>query len=350
MVFIPVCIALIYIFVIAVKLYRSESAYVVRDLATTQSVGVDLGIFGLNTATGNQDAYHVIEYLRSMEILEQVEERFELKKRYTSFATDILERLWPWSSREDFLELFRKHLIMAYDPMTNITHITFDSSDPKLAKNVLAFLLEKGTLFLNTLNKERAEAKTRIAWSMLEKNRASMDKAVSRVESFQVEHRLVDPNQAISTQSGIVAHLEGELVAKTAELNQLASYLNSDTFDVARLRKEIAEIKAALERSKSRMTGQEHEQLNELAFEFQRLKAEADFAMKAYEQTLIQYEVAKLEAQNESKIFEVLYAPTLPDGHVYPQRFILTLSAIFLIFALAKIIQLLWAVVQDHKD
>jgi capsular polysaccharide transport system permease protein len=350
MVFIPLCIALIYIFFTAVKLYRSESAYVVRDLSTAQTAGIDLGIFGLNTSTGNQDAYHVIEYLRSMEVLEQVEAAFVLKKRYTSFETDILQRLWSWSSKEDFLELFRKHLIITYDSMTNVTHITFDSNDPRLARDVLAFLLEKGTVFLNTLNKERAEAKTRIAESMLTKNRASMDQAVSRVESFQVEHRLVDPNQAIATQSEIVAHLEGELVAKTAELNQLSSYLNPDTFDVARLRKEIAEIKAALDRSKSRMTGQKHEQLNELAFEFQRLKAEADFAMKAYEQTLIQYEVAKLEAQNESKIFEVLYAPTLPDGHVYPDRLVLTLSAIFLIFAVAKIIQLLWAVVQDHKD
>ncbi|NCC84813.1 MAG: hypothetical protein EOM03_11915 [Clostridia bacterium] len=350
LVLIPLCIALLYIFLIAVKLYRSESAFVVRDLSDTQTTGVDLGIFGLSTSSGNQDAYHVIEHLRSMDVLDQIDAAFKLRDRYTSFDTDILERLWPWSTKEDFLAIYRKHLIVAYDPLTNITRISFDSSDPDLSTKILTFLLDKGTSFLNELNKERAQAKTHIAQSMLEQNRDNMDQAIAKVEAFQVEHRLVDPNTDISTQSGIVARLEGELVAKTAELNQLRSYLNPDTFEVAKLRKEISEIKAALDKSKSRMTGQQQNKLNELVFEFQRLKAEADFAMKAYEQTLIQYEVARLEARKESKIFEVLYSPTRPDGHVYPNRIMLTLSAVFLIFAVAKIIQLLWAVVQDHKD
>lgn len=342
--------AFLYIFLISVKSYTSESSYVVRDLSSSQVTGVDLGIFGLNTSGGNQDAYHVIEYLRSAETFTILDSKFNLKDRYQSSATDILERLWPWSKNEDFLDLYRKHLSITYDNLTNISHISFDCSDSTLATEVLNFLLNHGRFFLNRLNKERASTKLQIAQGMLQQNHDKMFDAVAHVEQFQMRHNLFDPSTDINTQSGIVARLESELVEKTAQLNQLQNYLNPKTFEVERLQKEISEIKSGLSKARARMTGPQQNRLNELVFEFQRLKSEADFAVKAYEQNVIQLEVSQLEIQKESKIFEIISAPTIPDGHSYPDRTKLTLTSIFLILAISKIAQLLWSVIQDHKD
>ena len=43
---VPLAVFLIYIAFFAVEKYRSESIYVIRDLATQQSLGVDLSLFG----------------------------------------------------------------------------------------------------------------------------------------------------------------------------------------------------------------------------------------------------------------------------------------------------------------
>ncbi len=350
MVLIPLAVALAYIFFFSVELYRSESAYVVRDLSSTQELGVDLGILGVGASSGKQDVSIVMEYLRSQDVLKQVDARYHLDERYHSSRTDILDRLWSWSSSEDFLGLYRKRLNVWHDDLTGITHIAFDSSDRKLARDVLVCLLDLGVEFLNNLNRQRAATKTRVAGDQLRENRAALDAAIADVEAFQSAHQLVDPAADVSVQNSIIANLEGSLVQKTAEYNQLRSYMSGDSLEVEKVSRELAEIRAALHKAKNRLTGRVQGPLNERMFEFQRLKDEVTFATKAYEQTLIQYEVAKIEADKESKMFETISTPTFPDGHVFPQRARATATAVFLIFALAKILQLLWAVVQDHKD
>lgn len=346
-------IVLIYLFFIAVKLYRSEASFVVRDVATSHSsAGVDLSIFGISTGaqTGYQDTYHVIEYLRSIEVLTDLDAHFHLRDRYSSSNTDILQRLWSWSTIEDFLELYRKHLTLTYDSTTNITYISFDCSDSAMSQQIVSFLLLKGTHFLNHQNQELAKAKLQVAQGIIEQSKEKMDAAIAAVERFQAEYNVVDPQSDIATQTGIVAHLEGQLVEKTNQLNQLMAYLNQDAFEIVNLRQQIAEIKDSLKRVRSRMTGRNQNRLNELAFQFARLKAAADFASTSYQQTVIQFEIAKLDIQKESKILETITRPSRPQGYIYPNRPNIAVTALFLIFAITKILQLLWAVIQDHKD
>jgi len=347
---VPFTLFLVYIGFFAVEKYQSESIYVIRDLSTQENMGIDLGIFSTGSSGKKLDAEIVVNFLKSMDMFSRIDARFDLKTRYRSKRTDILERLIWEPADEDFVELYRKNLKIVPNESSGITAISFSSTDPRLAQSILQFLLEAGEAFLNQLNHDTVEKKISFLSQQLAENKNKLDASVQSLERFQNEHRMVDPTADLSAYHGIIAEIEADIVRKTAEYNQLLRYMSADTIDAIKLKNEIEEHKAALEKMKNRLSGPQKQHLNDLLFEYQRLKADVDFARQVYEKTLVQHELNKMEALQESKVFEVIAAPTLPDGHVYPRRIRMTIAAMILILAGYKIVLLIWAVIQDHKD
>ena len=127
--------------------------------------------------------------------------------------------------------------------------------------------------------------------------------------------------------------------------------MSPDMIDALKLKKEIEELQAALKKTKNRLLGGDKKNpLNELMFEYEKLKNDVDFATEVYKQTLVQYELNKIEVLQDSKVFEVISTPQRPDGHVYPMRLKMTVTAITLLLIVYYSAMLLWAIIQDHKD
>jgi capsular polysaccharide transport system permease protein len=346
----PFILFLVYIGFFAIEKYRAESIYVIRDLSTRESMGVDLGIFGVGSSGKKQDGDIVVKYLQSMDMFERVANRFDLKARYRSDRTDILERLIWDRAAEDYLELYRKNLKIVPDEVSGITTISFDCTDRQLAQAILQYLLESGETFLNELNRNTVKKKIAFLEEQLAENKTKWDFAVQTLESFQNLHRLVDPTASLASYHTIIAGIETEIVKKTSEYNQLRRYMSADTIEAIKLQNEIEEHKSALDKMKNRLSGNDRQPLNDLLFQHQRLTADVTFASEVYKNTLVQYELNKSEALRESKVFEVVAKPTLPEDHVYPRRIRMTLTAIILILVSFKILMLTWAVIKDHKD
>jgi capsular polysaccharide transport system permease protein len=347
---VPFIVFLVYVGIFAIEKYRSESIYVIRDLSTRETMGVDLGIFGAGASSKKLDGDIVLQFLRSMDMFNRIDARFGLKERYRSEQTDILERLIWNPAAEDFLERYRKDLKIVPDELSGITTISFEGTDPDLAQSVLQYLLEAGEAFLNELNRNTVQKKIAFLAEQLAENRTKWDLAVQTLESFQNTHRLVDPAASLAAYHGIIAQIETDIVKKTSEYKQLLRYMSAGTIEAVKLKNEIEEQKASLDNMKSRLSGSDKQPLNELLFEHQRLKSDLDFAGEVYKSTLVQYELNKMEALRESKVFEVVARPTLPEGHVYPRRIRMTLTAVILILVGFKILMLMWAVIKDHKD
>jgi capsular polysaccharide transport system permease protein len=346
----PFFLFLVYIGFFAVEKYRSESIYVIRDLSTKEDLGIDLGIFSAGTTGKKLDAVIVVHFLQSADMFNRVDAEFNLKDRYQSEKTDILERLIWDPAQEDFVSLYRKNLKIVPDEVSGITKISFAGTDARRAQEILQFLLNQGEVFLNRLNHETVEKKSSFLSQQLAENKKKLETAIQLLEAFQNKHRVIDPSTAVAAYQNIIAEIQADIVRKTAEYNQLRRYMSEDTIEVIQLKNEIEEHEVSLEKLKDWLSGPDKQHLNDLIFEYQRLQADVDFNKQVYEKTLVQHELNKMEALQESKVFEVIAAPTLPDGHVYPRRIYMTLTAVILLLIGYKIISLIWAVVQDHKD
>ena len=60
----------------------------------------------------------------------------------------------------------------------------------------------------------------------------------------------------VAVQNGIIANLESSLVQKTSEYNQLLSFMAPDAIEVERINKQIQELKAAITKAKTKLSGQ----------------------------------------------------------------------------------------------
>ncbi len=346
----PMLITSIYLYGFSIEKYCSSTTYLIRDNKTKDTLGIDFGIFGSGSTSRTIDNCVLEKYLSSFNTLDSVDKKFKLSKLYHSDKTDILERLFTFSSREDFLELYKKNLIIQTDEKTGLTTLSFMSNNPSIAKNVVGFLLIKGESFLNELNKNNAEKKISFLDKQLKENKRKMNIAIHNLELFQNRYKVVNPAVEMEVHHSIIANLENSLVQKRAKKNQLLNYLNKNSLDILRLENEIKELKSSLYKVKSKLSGEKKERLNELFFKFEKLKAEASFTKEVYKKTLIQYEVGRIEALQESKILEIITTPTLPDSYSYPEKFKTLLTLFFLLIVFYKIISLIIIIVQDHKD
>ena len=103
---------------------------------------------------------------------------------------------------------------------------------------------------MNQLNHNTAEKKIAFLTEQLADNKAKWDDAVQAMEVFQNKHRLVDPSASLSTYHNIIAGIEMEIAKKTSEYNQLLRYMSPDTMEASKLKNEIEEQKAALDKMK----------------------------------------------------------------------------------------------------
>jgi len=177
------------------------------DLSAKKDLGVDLGIFGSSSSSGKQDVNIVQEFLLSQDMLKKVNSKFGLEQYYHSAKTDILERLYNYSTEEDFLALYRKNLHILHDDLAGITRIAFKINNPQLAKQILEFLLKEGEAFINQLNRLRAEKKIAFAASQLSMNKSKLEQGIAHMENFQNQHRLVDPSADVAVQNNIIANI-----------------------------------------------------------------------------------------------------------------------------------------------
>lgn len=344
-------LALFYIMVMKAELYESRSALIVRDLATnTEKRAMELSFLGTGPSSQLQDSKVVEEYLQSLEVYRLLDKAFDLTEHYKSDALDIFERLDEDATMEEVLAFYRKRLSIRYDELSGILHIAYAHTDPKIAQDVLAVLLERVEQALNEFNRRRARKQLAFIEEEYERDRAQMDASGAKLEAYQNEHLLLDPKDDAASSSTIIAELEASLAKKQIELAKLSAYLTPKNYEIITLRKEIASMKQAIAEKKHTLSGGDTMRLNKVLFEFERLKMQFEFDVEVYKNTLLQLETTRLDAHKAAKTLSIVSEPNLPDGYTYPDRPKALLTLLIVTLLLYGIYAMLSAIIKDHKD
>ena len=332
------------------ELYESNSSIVVKDLNQNGVSALGINLLGAGASSEAQDSKVIEEYLLSPDVLELLDKKFDLDTYYHSDAVDFISRLGSASTREDFLEIYRRHFHVVYDEVSGILRLSFGHTDPKTAQTILAFLIAHAEQQLNLYNERNAEKQLAFVRDLAEKNREKLDASTAVLEQYQNEHQILDPETDVQTQSGIIAELEGTLVQKRAEYSRMKQYMSESSFDMVKLADEIHALEASLKRAKASLSGNEKERLNAVLFAYEKLKSQTAFDAEVYKQSLVQLETAKVDANKQSKALVVLTQPSLPDGYTYPDKPRLLATLVLFFLLTYGIAALLSAIIKDHKD
>ena len=344
-------VSLTYIMFLKAELYESKTALMVRDLSSpSPSANLGLSILGVGSSSQLQDSMVVKEYLHSLDMFLRLDREFGLIKHYKSKELDFLERLGDDATMEKVLEFYQKRLVIDYDEVAGILHLSYIHTNPKTAQKILEFMVSRVELELNEFNRRKAKKQLKFIEKEHDKSRKKMDESSTALEKYQNEQLLLDPATQAASSSAIIADLEATITQKRIEYKTKSNYLNADNYEVVALKNEIKEIEASLADAKKSLTGNSKGRLNKILFEYEKLKMQLEFDTEVYKNALLQLETTRLDVLKEAKTLSIVSKPNLPDGYTYPNKPKVFITLVIVMLLMYGIFSMLGAIIKDHKE
>ncbi len=345
-------IAFTYTLFLKAELYESKTALIVRDLSAPAPSSSNLGLsmLGMGSSSQLQDSMVVQEYLLSLDIFLELDKKFNLIQHYKSDKIDFIERLSWDATIEQSLKFYKKRILINYDEVSGILHISYIHTDPQTAQNILNAMIKYVEYALNEFNRKKAKKQLAFLESEHDKKLLKVNNSSMILEKYQNENLLLDPTINASSSSTLIATLEATLTQKRIIYKTKSSYLNKNNYELLALKAEIKEIVSSLANFKKSLTGNEKGSLNKILFEYEKLKMQLEFDTEIYKNVLIQLEKTKLDALKEAKTLSIVSKANLPDGYTYPNKPKTFITLIVVIFLIYGIFSMLLAIIKDHKE
>jgi capsular polysaccharide transport system permease protein len=339
-----------YVLFIQTELYKSASTVLIKDLKKSSAPTDMLSALMPTSASNIQDSKLIEKFIYSVEMFKKVDNKFSLKEHYMSHEIDFFQRMYSFSSSEDFLESYKKRLVISYDELSNTLDIACLHTNPKVAKEMLQYIVIEAEKKLNMYDKENGNELLDFIKNQEKQNKKILLESIETLLSYQNEHKTIDPSIDIRAKSTILAEIEKKVVQKDIEYANLQQYMNSNSIELRTLRSEIKSLKKKLEEIRDELSGASKNELNEDLFEFETLKSDVEFNKERYKQTLIQLDMAMIQATQNAKNFIVIIQPTLAEDYSSPDKVKNIITLFMVLFMIYGIISMIYSIVKDHRD
>jgi len=348
MVVLPIFLVSFYYLFIASDKYVSEAKITIKQTGQPPT-SFNIPLFGIGNPVSREDAMYLKAYILSYDMLDYLDKKLNLKKMYQSKDIDFISRLSSDATHEEFLKYYQKHIVkISYDDISSILTIQVFAFKPEDAKMIAEAILEQCERYINGISHKIAREQMNFIEQELAYANQKMQNAKNRLLNFQNTYKVLDPTQEAQASASLVAQLEVQLAQQEAQLRNLLTYLNEDSFQVQALKNQIKSLKEQIEKEKSKMIGGDRK-LNKLLAQYLELKLNVDFATDVYKATLSAFEVTRVEASRKLKNLVIISSPNLPDEALYPKRAYNIALASLLILLFYGITKLVIGVIKEHR-
>lgn len=331
--------------------YVSEARVIIQrsDLNSGQSMDFSSLLTGVGGGS-RADQLLMRDHMLSLDMLRKLEAQLQLRQHYSSQG-DWLSRLWDAEAPlEKFLEHFRARVSVELDEYAGVLAIKAQAYTPEMAQAITAAMVAEGEETMNAM----AHALAREQVDFLEGQVTTMGERAqakrSAVLAYQNRKGLVSPQATAENVAAIVNRLEAQLAELQTRRSSLLGYLQPGSANVVELNLQIEAVQKQIGTEKARLTAPGGKTLNAAVEEFQRLQMEAEFAQQVYQTALTALERGRVEATRTLKKVSVLQSAGMPEFPLEPRRLYNLLVFVLTAFLLAGVLQLLGAIVRDHKD
>ncbi len=333
--------------------YVSTAHIVVQrtDLSTSGAADGLASLIGGVSGVNRSDQLMMRDYLLSVGMLENLDNELDLRGHYSNWRRDLFSKFLFENAPVEWLHrYYQSRVSVELDEYSGVLVINAQAYTPEMSKAISEKLVNEGEAFMNHIANGLAQSQV----DFLEKQVVQMQeralKARQAALDYQNKKGLVSPMASAESAVAIVAKLQASLTELQTQRSALQSYLVSSHPSVVMLSQQIAAVEKQIVQEQAKLASPTGKPLNKTVEEYQRLEMEAAFADAVYKTALSALERGRIEATRMIKKVSVVQPPTQPEYPLEPRRIYNTLVALMVAFLMAGIAQLLWAVVQDHKD
>jgi capsular polysaccharide transport system permease protein len=337
--------------VFAARRYVSESRVVVDSLLNPSVAGgPDLSAL-LGGTAASRDILVLRDYLLSADVLKKLDGALQLRDHYSD-SYDVFSRLlYKDIAFEWFLRHYRNRVSVEYDDTAGVLVIQAQAYTREKAQAVAAMQLREGERFINQLAQSLAREQVNFAEREVAAAGERMAQARQAMLAYQNAHGLASPGGTVVDISAVAARLEGELSDLQARRSAMEAYLAPRAPELVQVTEQIRAVERQLRAQRGRLAASGNgNTLNKVAEEYDRLVLQATFHQSVYQTALSALERARVDATRTLKKVSVLQTPTAPEFSMEPGRIYYSVVFVLVTLLCAGILQLLAAIIREHRD
>lgn len=330
----PTLIAGFYYYVIATPMYATKTEFVIQK-ADGGSAGGGLGsLFAGSGFATSQDSITVQSYLTSRDAMLRLDQDLAFKQTFSDPSIDSVQRLDADATNEEAYKLYKKNVKIGFDPSEGITRMEVIAPSPETSARFSEALVSYAEERVDNLTQRLREDQMKGSREGYDEAEAEMFAAQAEVLRLQEEMGVFDATSDASSLMSQVNSFEVQLQNKRLNLQQLLdnsqpnkARVDGVRGDINRLETLIAEL-----RGKLTETGGENGSLASISGQLRIAQTNLETRSLLMQQALQQLEVARVEANKQTRYLELGVRPVAPDEPTYPRAFENTILA-FLIFS-----------------
>lgn len=325
-VLLPGIVGMSYLFLRAADQYHSRAAFSVRSESFSGAL-TTLAAFTQIGQTSAPESAVLYDYIRSQELMQQVDARLDLRHIFNLHPRDVVFSLGDEATTEDMLDYWQRMVRVTLDSNTNILNIEVHAFRPEDAVAISQAVIDNSADLVNQLSAIARDDTMRAASEDLTEAQDRMRDLSGQIRAFRDQNSIIDPAQGVQGQMGVLGALQGQLASALIEKETLlpqASGQNDPRLTVvdrkiAAIRNQIAE-----ERARVREPDGDEQSMSTVIGQYEGLLVDLEFARTAYTAAMAAMEQARAEARRQSRYVAVHINPTLAQESLYPRRWILS--------------------------
>lgn len=318
----PVAVTAWYLWSRAADQYASYVAFTVRSeqaSSPTELLG-GLGSLAGISGSSSSDTDILYRFILSHEMVERVDQKLDLRQMWSKPENDPVFSYTGNELIEDLLDEWERKVKVYYDNgMIELRVMAFDPDD---AQSIGREILAESSAMINAINDIAREDAIRYAREDLELSVERLKEARQTMTTFRNRYQMVDPEADVEAQAGILVSLQQQLAEALINLGVLRANAqqNDPRIEQAELRVSVIREQINDERLKFGSETPDGEQLSDVVGQFEGLMVDRQFAEQTYTAALAAYDLARAEAQRQSRYLAAFVQPTLSTKAEYPER------------------------------
>ena len=346
----PAIAATIYFGLIASDRYAASAGFSIRSM--DQQGGLDLfgGLTGMASAGSTMsDAYLVMSYLASKDLVSSVDEDVDLRAIYASPDADFIYRTKANLKIEELRDHWERRTTVTHDTSSGIIQFEVVANSPIEAKRIADSVLFHVESLINTISDQAREDALRSATSEAHKAEVRLSSIMKDLQDFRSENGDIDPATTAGARIELVSSLEAQLSSVEARLFAASEKLDPNAPTIEALKRQANALQQQINLKKDSRAGDIYEK-SEVLSEYETLQIQKAFAQKAYASAMGSLEAARLNADAQQRYLAIFMQPTEAQMAEYPKRLISILMYSIYAFALWGIASLVTYAVRDHMS
>lgn len=357
----PTIVAGIYYVFIAADQYVSEARFAVRS-SKTQAADMFGMMTGLPSSEVVSDSYIVTEYIRSRDMIEQLEQRLSLSVLYSDPDADFIARLGEDPTAEEMVDYWSRRVDVAFDSTKNTVSVKVRAFNPDDAERIASEIVSISRDLVNELSAQARKDAVKFAASEMARAELRVRGARDAMLDFRVAEKDFDPSLTAAATREIVGGLEKSRSELNAQLSTVSGYLSGDAPSVQMLKSRIAALDEEIARVESQISSSDaagaadgaaaaapsDDALAHQVARYQALLLDQEFAEKAYATAQASLMTAQSDANREQSYLAVYMHPSIAEEAAYPRALLGILVVLIVSTVLWGVGGLAFLTVRDH--